>query len=293
MTLEELKGFVWLNGRITAAARARISVFDRGFLYGDGLFETVRCYRGRPFALDEHLWRLERSAEFLELPVPNVPWHEMVHKLLAANKLLEADASVRITVTRGPAAPGLIPPAHVTPTVMAFALPVPPALAEQQRKGIRVVTVPVLRSGRLSAHKLLDYVPAILARIWARNHGAEEAIYIHQSAVCEATTANVFALVEGTLVTPPTRELLPGVTRALVLELAREAGIRTAERQLRVDELTEAAEVFLTSAVVEVLPVVRVNDHRIAHGKPGPLARQLLQLYRQRVNETLAAKRSK
>lgn len=293
MKERELPRSVWLDGRIVPAARARVSVFDRGFLYGDGFFETVRCYRGAPFALEEHLQRLARSAAFLHLPLPPVPWAAAVHKVLAANALAGRDASVRLTVTRGPAAPGLALPRQARPTVLLFALPIARSLARQQRQGIAVITVPALRSGALCAHKLVDYVPAILARTEATRSKAHDAIYTHDGFVGEATTANVFAVLDNTLVTPPTNSLLPGVTRALVLSLAATADIPTAERPVPMAELYSASEVFLTSAVVEVLPVVRVDNTIVGGGKPGTLTRSLQQLYRQRVEQTLARERSK
>ncbi|MCX8071839.1 MAG: aminotransferase class IV [Candidatus Binatia bacterium] len=290
---QELSGSVWLNGRVVPAARARVSALDRGFLYGDGLFETVRCYRGVPFLLDGHIGRMARSAEFLALPLPEVDWLSAVRKLLAANHLLEADASVRITVTRGAAPPGLVPPRSPRPTVMAFALPLPRTLTREQRLGVRVITVPLYRCGPLAAHKLLDYVPAILARAAAAKRKAREALYVHDGMVCEATTANVFAVFGNTLVTPPLNELLPGITREFVLSLAQSAGIQTIERAIRIEELHRADELFLTSAVLEVLPVTRVDELTIGTGVPGPITRQLQQAYRQRVNQLCGARKRK
>ncbi len=284
----ELAGRVWLNGRIVPAARARISALDRGFLYGDGLFETIRCYQGVPLLLNEHLQRMSRSAAFLGLPLPEVDWSRVIRSLLAANSLQNSDASVRITVSRGPARPGLVPPRNVAPTALAFALPVPKTLAADQRRGVKVITVPLARLGPLSAHKLLDYVPAILARTAAAKQKAKEALYVHGGFVCEATTANIFAVFDGALVTPPIDELLPGITRALVVSLAEKAGIPLVERRIAVEEVAKAQEIFLTSAVVEVLPVVEVDHITIADGKPGTVTVRLQREYRQRVNQLVA-----
>lgn len=287
--MEDLPRYVWLNGRIVSAARACVSPFDRGFLYGDGLFETVRCYRGIPFLLQEHLQRMERSARFLALPLPEVDWLRAIERLLAANSLLHADASVRITVTRGPGRPGLVPPKRPMPTAFAFALPVPLSLAQDQRRGVKVITTPLARSGPLAAHKLLDYVPAILARTAATKHGAKEALYVHDGSIAEATTANVFAVFDGTVITPPTNELLPGITRGLICSLAEKSGVRVLERRIGVKDLDACQEAFLTSAVVEVLPVIQVDDITIADGKPGPVTRKLQQAYRQQVDQLLTA----
>ncbi|GIW45319.1 MAG: branched chain amino acid aminotransferase [Candidatus Binatia bacterium] len=290
----QMEGYVWLNGRITAAARARVSVFDRGFLYGDGLFETVRCYRGMPFLLDAHLQRMQGSAEFFGFPVPRVDWSAAIHKLLAANALLDRDASVRITVTRGTAPPGLVPPKNPEPTVLAFALPIPEQLSRDQKRGVKVITVPSYRSGPLATHKLLDYVAAILARSAAGKRKAQEALYVEDGYIAEATTANVFAVTQNdVLVTPPVNHLLPGITRGLVISLAERAKILTVERRISVGELCQAREVFLTSAVVEVLPVVEVDGLRIGGGKPGPTTLLLQGLYRQQVNQIVLGRERK
>lgn len=277
--------FVWIQGRVIPAAKAQISVFDRGLLYGDGLFETVRSYRGRVFALEEHRARMLHSARELGIPTPHLDWARGIARLLAANGLSTKDASVRITLTRGPAPPGLLPPAKPRPTLFAFALPVPASLDRQRRRGIAAVSVPFARPAALASHKLVDYVPAILARRQAAKRNAQEALYVSEGEVLEATTANVFAVLEGALCTPPLRGALPGVTRQIVIQLAKEAGIEVRETKLLLERVRTADEIFLTSSVAEILPVVRLDENKVGSGQPGPLTRQLQQKYRHLVDQ--------
>ncbi len=281
--------YVWFQGRVVKSTQARVSVFDRGLLYGDGLFETLRSYDGRIFALREHLVRMRRSARALGYRVPLLDWEAGLTKLLAANRL--ADASIRITLTRGAAPPGLLPPARCDPSVFAFALPLPSSLVRNQQRGISVISVPFSRLPAFAAFKLLDYVPALMARREAAKRKAQEALYTSQGYVQEATTANVFWVTNRVLKTPPLNGPLPGVTRELVLRLARGLGMAVAESRLAVEELAEVDELFLTSSVVEVLPVVRVDGRRVGEGVPGPFTRALQRAYRQFVDQTLQIRR--
>jgi branched-subunit amino acid aminotransferase/4-amino-4-deoxychorismate lyase len=274
---------VWLNGRIVRAARARLAVTERGFLYGDGLFETVRTYQGRPFLLAAHLARLRRSARFFSLPVAGTArsWTRSIGRLLAANRL--TDAAVRLTVTRGTAA-GLAPPLRARPTLLLEARPLDADLAAHQAAGVDVCLLPFARgTGPFVAHKTLAYLPAVLGRRHARLRGAHDGLYVTpEGNVTEATTANLFVWYRGRLRTPGTG-VLPGVTRDLVITLARRLGLVTEERPVGRPLLATAGEAFLTSSVVEILPVVRVDDHPVGSGVPGPVTRALQDAYRRRV----------
>jgi branched-subunit amino acid aminotransferase/4-amino-4-deoxychorismate lyase len=276
---------VFLNDRMTPASRARVSAFDRGFLYGDGLFETFRCYRGNPFALAQHLVRLRRSARWLRLSVPSIDWRLQVRRLLKRNRLEQRDAAVRLTLTRGVARPGLLPPRSSRPTVLITALPIDRSIDRAQRYGAPVILVPEMRSGVLAHHKLLGYVHAILARIAARRAHAFEALFVDgRGRLSEGTTSNLFFVERGKLLTPPLDDavgILPGVTRQLVLELARAAAIPVGERRLNVDRLLGSEEAFCTSSVIEIVPVVRIGRRRIAAGHPGPITRRLQLAYRE------------
>lgn len=279
-----LTGTVFLDGRLVNAAGARVSAFDRGLLYGDGLFETLRSYQGRLFALDRHLARLRGTARWLGIPVPAMDWRRQISAVLRRNRLLGVDASVRITLTRGPAAPGLLPPAHPRPTVLIICAGVPATLAGVQRRGARVALLPFTRGGVIAGHKLLDYVPAILGRVLARRQRAFEGLFVDaRGYLSEGTTSNLFVVRRGRLLTPPLdgeAGVLPGVTRSLVIAVATAAGIRVQERRLRVSDLVGADEAFLTASMAEVVPIVRVGVQAIAAGRPGLLTRRVQELYR-------------
>ena len=280
-----MTGTVCLNGQLVAAAHARVSVFDRGFLYGDGLFETVRAYRGQVFALDAHLERLRASADFFGIPMPPVDWQHTIAALLRRNRLLAGDASVRMTLTRGPARPGLLPPPRGRPTVLIAAAPIDPRIARAQRRGVKAMLLPFARDDVFGGHKLLNYVPAIVGRILAKPQGAFEAFYVHaRERLSEGTTSNLFICRDGRLLTPRLRDgVLPGVTRRLVSELARAAHLALHERSLRVADLRSADEAFCTSSLIEVMPIVNVDDQRVGQGVPGPVTRWLQQRYRELV----------
>lgn len=276
--------YVVLNGRLVAAARAMVSVYDRGFLYGDGLFETLRAYRGRVFALDAHLVRLRHSADALAMPVPDYPWATLIARLLERNRLLRNDAWIRLTLTRGPAEPGLLPPTQPRPTTVIMARPIDPALAGQQRRGVAVVSLPFERDPALAAHKLVHYVPAILGKIRAARARAAEGLYTGaDGTLLEGTTSSLFWVKDGTLCTPPMLGILPGVTRSVVLDLAAQAAVPVREAAPTIDDLQRADEAFLVSTIVEVLPVVRADGARIGTGRPGPITRRLQQLYREAI----------
>ncbi|MFQ5666853.1 MAG: aminotransferase class IV [Candidatus Binatia bacterium] len=281
--------FVQVNGRSVPAARARVSVFDRGLLYGDGLFETLRAYHGKAFALEDHLARLARSADFLGIPVPPRPWQRDIEALLRRNRLLCTDAWVRITITRGVAAPGLRPPSRIRPTVIVSAGKVDPSVAKVQQRGARVALLPFARHGFLAEHKVLNYLPGVLGKVMAARHDAFEGVFVDgRGWVTEGTTSNIFIARRKQLFTPPGSEILPGLTRRTVIELAVANGLRVSERPLRVDALLDASEAFLTSSLAEIVPIIAVNTHEIGLGRIGPTTRQLQHLYRQMVDQVLA-----
>jgi branched-chain amino acid aminotransferase len=277
---------VFLNSAVVPVGRARISVLDRGLLYGDGLFETLRTYGGKPFALRAHLERLRTSARLLGIRVPARPWERDIAALLRRNRLHARDAWVRITLTRGPARPGLLPPARTQPTVIMTAGAVDPGLVTAQRRGATVVLLPFARRGFLAEHKVLDYLPGMLGKVIAASHSAFEALYVDSDGyVTEGTTCNLFVCRRGQLLTPPAVEILPGVTRRLVLALAAADGLRIVERRLRVADVRSAAEAFLTSSVAEVVPIVRLGKRRLGTGKVGECTRHVQASYRQLVDK--------
>ena len=281
--------FVQLNGRFVPAQQARISVFDRGLLYGDGLFETLRAYRGRPFALHEHLVRLQASADFLGLVVPRRPWRRDIESLLKRNGLVTTDAWVRITVTRGVGARGLLPPARPRPALITMAGTLDPAIARVQRFGARVALIPFAHHGFLAEHKVLSYLPGVLGKVMAARHEAFEGLFVNTDGhITEGTTTNVFAWRGRRLCTPPIAGILPGLTRRLVIKLAVTDGVRVSESPLTADDLLDADEAFLSSSLVEVVPITTVNARNIGNGTVGPRTQRVQQLYRQTVDQAFA-----
>ncbi|MFI5396758.1 MAG: aminotransferase class IV [Candidatus Binatia bacterium] len=281
--------FVHLNGRLLAASRAQISVFDRGLLYGDGLFETLRAYKGRPFGLHEHLSRLQTSASFLGIALPHQPWQKDIAVLLQRNKLLGTDAWVRITLTRGVAAPGLLPPSRIHPTVIISAGPLDPTIAKAQRRGAQVALLPFARYGVLAEHKILNYLPAVLGKVIAARHGAFEGLFVDADGlVTEGTTSNIFVWRHMQLIAPPTGGILPGLTRRLVMEAATADGLRVTERPLTTHDLLDADEAFITSSLAEVVPIIAVDARSIGNGQVGPRTQRMQRLYRQMVDHALA-----
>ncbi|MEB2286038.1 MAG: hypothetical protein B6D46_03915 [Polyangiaceae bacterium UTPRO1] len=284
-----------LNDRLVPARRATISALDRGFVYGDGLFETLRTYSGRPFSLAPHLRRLARSARVFRIPFAAAPayWQPRVRRVLRANDLLTTDAAVRLTISRGPGPFGIVPPERVAPTVMMLATPLDPRLPDAQARGVKICFFPFrLAAATFPSHKTLHYLPAVLGKMIARRHGAWEAVYLGaDDTVLEGTTSNVFAVARGRLLTPPLHGILPGVTRQVLTTLAKRLGIPLREQPLTRRALLAADEVLLTASTIEVLPVVRVERTRVGDGAPGPITRALQIEYRRHVARALAEPR--
>jgi branched-chain amino acid aminotransferase len=275
--------YVHLHGRIVPEEEARISPFDRGFLLGDGVFETMRAYGGRALDLEAHLARLRRSCELTRLPFPE-GIAEAIGETLDANAL--ADAAVRVTVTRGPGGRGASPHGAGPATVLVTATPIPYA-AETYARGLRLatsarrrVTADALEPGVMS----VNYLVHVLARAEAEEAGADDALFVDAHGdVVEATQANVFAVFGDELAAPHLASgCLPGISRDVVLALAREAGLRPRERPLARAELDRADEVFLTGSVLEVCGVVALDGRPVGAGAPGPRTRALHALYRKR-----------
>lgn len=266
---------VHLDGKLVPEDAARISPFDRGFLLGDGVFETMRAYAGRPFALAEHLARLGRSCALARLPAPEgLP--EIIGEVLRANAL--TDASVRVTVSRGPGGRGASPRGAGPPTVLVTAAPLEPRDPE---RGLRAVTarrphVP------MEGAKATSYFGNVLARMEADEAGADEALFVDaEGFLVEATQANVFAVLGTDLVTPPLSSgCLAGVTRAHILALAVAPALRPVERPLARAELLAADEAFLCASVLEVGALVELDGARIGSGTRGPATRALHDAYR-------------
>lgn len=266
-------GFV--NGRFMPLEEATVSVEDRGFQFGDGVYEVIRTYRGQPFQLDAHLARLERSAKAIELPMPWTIPQWAAHARDGIKRSGYADSKVYLQLTRGTAPRDHVFPAAARPTAVMTVREmrmVEPAL---QTSGVAVMTMDDWRWGRCDI-KSVNLLPNILARQKAKQAGAFEAVFIRNGQVTEGAVSNVMVIKAGRVLTAPEGEtILSGVTRTLVLELARKEGLPVEERFVTRDELIHVDEVFLTGTTVEVLPVTRVDGKPVASGKPGPVTQKL------------------
>ncbi len=284
-----LDGTVFIDGRFVAARRARVSVFDRGLLYGDGLFETMRAYGGRVFGLQEHLSRLRGSAAALGFQVPERDWSATLQELLRRNGLAKRDAWVRLNLTRGSAAPDVLPPADAKPTVFVLVKPVPSGFSRAQREGVRVTLLDYSRHSFMPEHKSLNYLPTILGKVAAARKGAYEGLFVRDGRyLMEGTTSSVFAVRGRRLQTPPVAGILPGVTRRIISELTAGEGLQIVERDLTVAALRSADEVFLTSSVAEIVPVTRLDDRPIGGGRPGKITVAMQRRYRRYARRAVA-----
>jgi branched-chain amino acid aminotransferase len=271
---------VMIDGAVVPAEGATVSVFDRGFLYGDAVFEVLRTYRGVPFALDEHIARLRRSAErvFIALPVDDATLRAEVERAVSASG--NDESYVRIVVTRGTGPLSLDPDSATHPLRVVLVERVVPPPPEAYAKGIAAVLVSTRRAVDETAAagaKVTNYLANLLAVREAKARGAQEALVVDaRGHVVEGASSNVFVVHAGRVATPPEDAgILAGITRARMLAAAADLGISLDQRELSVQDVLDADEVFITSSIRELLPVVRVDDRTIGSGTPGPVARAL------------------
>ncbi len=275
---------IYIDGKYYDERNAKISVFDHGLLYGDGIFEGIRAYNGRVFRLQEHIDRLFCSARsiLLDIPMGHAELMAAVVEACRRNKL--RDGYIRLVVTRGRGTLGLNPKSCKQPSVIIIAGRIqlyPPVLYQ---RGMDLVTVPTTRnlhSALNPAIKSLNYLNNIMAKIEANNAGCEEAIMLNaEGFVAECTGDNIFIVKEGQLWTPPLwAGALYGITRQVVMELAVEAGLKVSETNLTRHELFNADECFVTGSAAELMPVVKIDGRVIGTGKPGPVTARLVEQY--------------
>lgn len=271
---------VYLNGEFLPPERAMVSVFDRGFIFGDGVYEVIPVYGRRLFRLPHHLARLERSLAEIRLPDPltHGEWERIFTRLIA--ECGAGDQSIYLQVTRGVAPRDHAFPADTHPTAFAYAQPAKYPTADTVARGVAVVTASDNRWLRCDV-KAIALLPNALLRQQAIERGAVEAILVRDGWVTEGAASNVFIVRGGTIYTPPNGPfILPGVTRDLALELAAANGIPAREEPIAEVALFEADEIWLTSSMREILPVTRLNDRPVGNGRPGPLHARLYALYK-------------
>jgi branched-chain amino acid aminotransferase len=252
----------WINGNLVPVEDAHVSVLDHGITVGDGVFETMRVYRGEPFALTRHIARLHVSADGIGLPLPDdEELRAAVDEVMLANKCI--DARLRITITGGVAPPGS-GRADSPATVFVLAFPIDPPAPSAE---IEVAPWTINENGALAGLKTISYGANVRALAYAREHGASEALFANtQGNVCEATGSNIFCVIDDELVTPPPASgCLLGVTRALILELAAEHGIPFAEVDIPLDALRDVQEAFLSSSTREVQPITKIDERALTN----------------------------
>ena len=272
---------IYLDGKLVNEDEARISVFDHGLLYGDGVFEGIRAYNGRVFKLDEHLQRLYNSARaiMLKIPLDKKEMKQAVLMTLHANEL--NNAYIRLVVTRGKGDLGLDPRKCPKPTVFIITSKITLYPKELYYKGMEVITVPTIRNLVSAVDpqiKSLNYLNNILAKIEANLAGMPEAIMLNKDGyVVECTGDNIFIVKEGLLITPPTYlGVLAGITRNTIIEIAEKLKIKCKEEVFTRYNLYTADECFLTGTAAEVIPVVKIDGRIIGDGMPGKLSLRLM-----------------
>ena len=269
----------FLNGKFMPVEEVRISPDDRGYQFGDGVYEVVTVYGGTPFALREHLSRLEHSAQVIRISLPYSPaeWESRIAE--GVKRCGYDNCKVYMQVTRGVAPRDHLFPDPCSPTVFMTFREMVAVDDELRRDGVKVITLPDLRWGRCDV-KSLNLLPNILAKQQAKDADAFEAIFVRDGIVAEATASNVMLIRGGTLMTPESNyRILPGVTRKIILDIAKNQGINVSEQPIESKGLFEADELFLVGTTIEVVPVISVDQKPIGTGSPGPLTQKIILCY--------------
>jgi branched-chain amino acid aminotransferase len=282
-----MKELIYINGALVPRAEARVSPLDRGILYGYGLFETMRSYGGHVFSLDRHLARLMHSAGKIGIDAGLDPasLRKAIYETLEANE--RPDARIRLTVLAGEGERGLVLPTPGTLTIIIVAEELVLSPPQAYKEGICAVVVSTRRNSRsqLSGIKSINYLDNLVAQSEASAAGADQAILLNeQGFVAECSTSNVFLVVGGQLLTPSIDSgILPGVTRDLVLQLARGLGITARVGEIPLNDLLRADEFFLTNSIIEVMPITTVDGKPVGSGKVGEITEKLMGAYRELV----------
>jgi branched-chain amino acid aminotransferase len=275
---------IYIDGQFLPREQAKISVFDHGLLYGDGVFEGIRAYNGRIFRLNEHIDRLFDSAKTIDLkmPISKEEMAKIIIETMRKNNL--KDGYIRPVVTRGVGDLGLDPRKCEKPTIICIAVEWGAMYGDLYEKGLKGVTVSVRRNSACALPpnvKSLNYLNNILAKIEANYKGGDEAIMFDTNGyVSEGSGDNIYVVKNGIIITPPTLNNLRGVTRAVVLELAEAHGLTVKEQNMGYFDIYSADEVFVTGTAAEVAPITMIDGRSIGTGKPGPVTRQLIVAFR-------------
>ncbi len=293
---------VYLNGAFVAENKAKISIFDQGLLYGNGLFETMRSYSGYVFRIDEHLNRLLKSSKILNIKIPltKAGLKEAIYKIIEKNNLLVPfgvnDAYIRLTVTRGEGKPGFNVANPGSPNLFIITKTLDLYPLRWYNEGIKAIISNIYQNNLspLSNIKSLNYLNNILAKNLAKKNRVQEAIFINTKGyVTEATTSNIFLVNDNFLTTPSIDSgILPGITRQVVLEIALKLKLKIKCKKILPKEIFQADEIFLTNSLIEIIPVVEINKKPVGDGRPGKITQSIHKIYQELVNaEKIYAKR--
>jgi len=272
---------IYLNGEFMPIEQAKISVLDRGFIFGDGVYEVIPTYSRRPFRLSEHLVRLQASLDSIRLanPHPGAKWAELISRIIAGNPW--EDQNVYLQVTRGAAKRDHAFPKGIKPTVFLMASELIPPSAELVATGAKAIVLPDFRWTRCDI-KSTSLLGNCMLRTLAADAGCVEAILVREGWLTEASASNVFVVKNGTVLCPPKSHLiLPGITYDVVLEILRENAVSHEVRPVAESELRSAEEVWVTSSSREVLPITTLDGQPVGSGKPGPVGAKVYALYQQ------------
>ena len=270
---------VYLNGEFIPLSEAKIPVLDRGFIFGDGIYEVIPVYAKRLFRLDEHLDRLNNSLDAIRIPnpYPESEWKKILSQLVMKSET--EDQSIYLQITRGVAKRDHAFPEKITPTVFMMSNPLIVTSEAMFNKGIAVITLDDIRWQYCNI-KAITLLPNILLRQTAIDEGAQEAVLVRDGEVTEGSASNIFIVIDSVIKTPPkSSRLLPGVTRDLIVELAKNNDMKCVEANFSRTELEAADEIWLTSSMKEVMPIVKLNDETVGDGKPGTVTRQMYQIF--------------
>lgn len=289
--------FIYLNNKLVPEEKALISVFDHGFLYGDGIYETMRAYKGIVFMIDEHIRRLFRSGDLIKLKIDKSQEEikKAIYDTLKKNRL--KDAYIRLSISRGSGEIGLDPELCKKPTFVIIAMQFRQYPEELYVRGVKVSIVKTRRNAPEALNpkiKSLNFLNNILAKIEAKEAGAYEAIMLNNRGyLTEGTITNIFFVKGGTIFTPSIESgILDGITRDLVMRVAEKNGIKVTEGLYTSENIYDADEAFITNTTLEILPVIKVDENMIGKGIPGPITKDLHRGYREEVERYLRTKRN-
>lgn len=277
---------VYLNGKFLPIEEACVPVTDRGFLFGDGVYEVIPAYGGRLFRLPQHLKRLQNSLEGIRLdnPLSDIDWQHILSQLLEHNRELagpDNDQSVYLQVTRGSAAKrDHAFPESVQATIYATSSPIPDPDPAIEKRGITAITLDDIRWHHCDI-KAVTLLPNVLMRQQALDRNAAEAILIRNGFAIEGSASNIFVIKDGDILTPPKgKQMLPGITRDLVLELAQQHRMPYQEKDISEKTLRDADEIWITSSTREIVPVTMLDDETVGNGMPGPIWKNMIEHFR-------------